>query len=508
MKSQTLKRFALVILVLHGLALWPTQAASEVDRCVPPKFALPKFREARYSVEDFGAAGDGLANDTPAINRAIEKCSAEGGGDVVFPAGKYAAASIRLRSNVRFLLDTNAVIFGAPTGFDAPEPNPFDKYQDCGHSHFRNSLMWGENVENFAIVGGKINGGSIGRGDPKPGGGDKLITIKVGRNLRFEGITHEKGGHFVYLLNDCENVTIANITILDSRDGVDLMGCRNVQIHGCRFTGCGDDTIGIKSDYALGRKIASANIYVWDSHFESGCNALQFGSETAGDFHNINFWNITIGRAGKAGIGITSNDGGIISDVRYRDIAIKGASCPIFMLISDRLRTGEPNPRIGTIKNVTLSNITISDCRPGQLNKTFTSTISGYPEACLTNILLENVRMTCKGGGTLELTNAALPYPKGDAYSPRHLGTRPASGFYIRHVRGLTFKNVEVMFETEDQRPPLAVLDVDGFVLDGFKAQKPAGLETIRMEGVKNLTVCDSPGLADRSGATIYKGSE
>lgn len=57
--------------------------------------------------------------------------------------------------------------------------------------------------------------------------------------------------------------------------------CRKVQIHDCRFTGCGDDTIGVKSDYALGRTIASADIYVWDSYFESGCNGLQFGSETA-----------------------------------------------------------------------------------------------------------------------------------------------------------------------------------------------------------------------------------
>ncbi len=483
-------------------------AADNGNPFAPPDFPPPKFKEARYDVKDFGARGDGLANDTKAINAAIETCSAAGGGNVVFPPGKFAAASIRIRSNVRLLLDTNTVIFGAPTGFDAPEPNPFDPYQDFGHSHFRNSLLWGENVENFAIVGGKINGGSIIRGDPKPGGGDKLITIKVGRSLQFEGITHEQGGHFIYLLNDCENVTIANITILDSRDGVDLMGCRNVQIHDCRFTGCGDDTIGIKSDYALGRRIASANIYVWDSHFESGCNALQFGSETAGDFHNISFWNITIGRAGKAGIGITSNDGGIISDVRYRDISIKGASCPIFMLISDRLRTGGPNPRIGTIRNVTLSNITISDCRPGQQNKTFTSTISGYPGACLTNIVLENVRMTCKGGGTLELTNAAPPYPKGNAYSPRHLGTRPASGFYIRHVRGLTFKNVEMAFETEDQRPLLAVLDVDGFLLDGFRAQKPAGMETIRMERVKHFTVRNSPGFADRTTVVVDQGGE
>ena len=101
-------------------------------------------------------------------------------------------------------------------------------------------------------------------------------------------------------------MTLAGVVIKESRDAVDLMGCRNVQIHDCNFTGCGDDTIGVKSDYALGRKTQRANIYVWDSYFESGCNGVQFGSETAGDFHNVNFWNISIGRAMKAGIGITS----------------------------------------------------------------------------------------------------------------------------------------------------------------------------------------------------------
>jgi hypothetical protein len=40
-------------------------------------------------------------------------------------------------------------------------------YQDYGHSHYRNSIIWGENITNFAIVGGKVNGGHIITGDPK-----------------------------------------------------------------------------------------------------------------------------------------------------------------------------------------------------------------------------------------------------------------------------------------------------------------------------------------------------
>jgi len=143
------------------------------------------------------------------------------------------------------------------------------------------------------------------------------------------------------------------------------MGCRNVQVHDCNFTGCVDDTLGMKSDYALGRTIDSANFYVWDNYFESGCNGLQFGSETAGDFHNVNFWNIRIALAMKAGIGITCNDGAIIDGVNYRDITISGAANPIYMLITDRLRTGDTTRKVGTIRNVKISNVTVTDVVAG-----------------------------------------------------------------------------------------------------------------------------------------------
>lgn len=491
-----------IIPLLFAASLFPTRicTAQNANFFSPPDYSLPRFADATVNVKSFGAVGDGIANDTPAINKAIERCSAGGGGTVTFPAGQYSAASIHIKSNVRLLLDSDAVIFGGPKeDFEAPEPNPrFDKFQDFGHSHFHDALMWGENVENFAIEGGKVNGGSIGHGDPKNGGGDKLVSIKVGRNLWFKGVTHDKGGHFVYLLNDCEGVTLDHVVIKESRDAIDLMGCRNVQIHNCNFTGCADDTIGVKSDYALGRRILSANIYVWDCYFESGCNGLQFGSETAGDFRNVNFWNIRIGRAMKAGIGITCNDSAIIDGVNYSNIVIRGAASPIYMLITDRLRTGEPDVTTGTIKNVHIMNVTVTDCQPGRQGPVFPSTISGRPESSLENITLENVRITYKGGGTKDEVDVVPPYPKD--YSPRSLGPRPASGFYIRHVRNLTFKNVEFAFENPDERPPLVASDVDGFVLEGFKTQKPApDIDTLKLENVRNFTVRNSPGLADRT---------
>ena len=96
-----------MILIICGLT-W----IARCDPFQPPNFERPKFRNAQYNVKDYGAKGDGKTNDTPAINKAIDKAHNDGGGDIVFPAGTYEAASIHIKSNIRFVLDTHAVITG------------------------------------------------------------------------------------------------------------------------------------------------------------------------------------------------------------------------------------------------------------------------------------------------------------------------------------------------------------------------------------------------------------
>jgi len=487
--------------VICGLRLLTVLHGESADPLTPPNFSLPQFQPAIFNVRDFGAAGDGRSNDTQAINKAIEKCNASGGGNVIFPAGTYVAASIHVKSNVRFVLDKGALITGAKNGYDAPEPNEFEQYQDFGHSHFHNALMWGEKIDNFAIVGGRINGSYLVERDPNDQDiGDKVIAIKSGRNLLFENVTHETGGHFVYLLNDCENVTITNVTIRKSRDGVNLVGCRNVQLHNCAFTGCGDDTIALKSDWALGRKIASENIYVWDAYLESGGNALQFGSETTGDFHNANFWNIRIGKADKAAISMTCADGGTIDGVAYDKIDIKGAICPISFSVFAQLRSGDPAKKIGHIKNVMISNLTVTDCARGRDGQVWTANISGAANSPLENIGMKNVKIRYRGGMKKGEMDKLTPYPKDN---PRSLWPLQAWGFSVRNVQDLLLRDVELTYEREDQRPALIASEVQHLELEHFTASKTSSAEIMRLKKIDNLTVRNSAGLEERNGESI-----
>src|SRR2546421_5100294 len=107
-----------------------------------------------YNVRAFGAKGDGKTLDTAAINQAIDVTAAADGGTVYFPAGNYLSTSIHLKSNIAIYLDQGATIIADETTarakYDPPEPNPWDAYDDFGHTHWHNSLIWGENLENVS----------------------------------------------------------------------------------------------------------------------------------------------------------------------------------------------------------------------------------------------------------------------------------------------------------------------------------------------------------------------
>ena len=129
------------------------------------------------NVKDYGATGDGSTNDTAAINKAIAAANATSGGATVhFPSGTYKSAnSIHMMSNVTLDLGSGATIMGASgTGYDKAESNPNDSYQDYGHSHFHDAMIWGDRLTNIGFTGaGTIDGGGhLITGNPGTGEDD------------------------------------------------------------------------------------------------------------------------------------------------------------------------------------------------------------------------------------------------------------------------------------------------------------------------------------------------
>src|SRR2546421_1595211 len=252
-----------------------------------------------YNVKTFGATGDGKAPDTPAINKTIDAAAAAGGGTVYFPAGNYLSVSIHLKSNIALYLDQGATIIAANTSdnakYDPPEPNEWDEYQDFGHSHWHNSLIWGENLTNVSIFGpgtiwgkGLVRGGNQSRTqqqndalnaaratEPKhpfgypnprdavePGWANKSIALKFCRNVIIRDVSILHGGHFAILATGVDNLTIDNMKIDTNRDGIDVDACRHVRISNTTVNSPYDDGICLKSSYGLGIKRATENVTI------------------------------------------------------------------------------------------------------------------------------------------------------------------------------------------------------------------------------------------------------
>jgi polygalacturonase len=539
-----------------------------------------------FDVKSFGATGDGKTLDTAAINKAIDAVVAAGGGTVVFPAGNYLSYSIHLKSNVTLHLDAGSTIVaadppaeGAP-GFDLPEPNEWDMYQDFGHSHFRNSLIWGDAIDNVAITGtGRIWGKGLSHGTGQgpdahtPGVGNKSISLKNCRNVLLRDFSILHGGHFGILATGVENLTIDNLKIDTNRDGMDVDACRNVRISNCYVNSPWDDGICLKADYALGNAkqtelVTITNCYVsgcWeegtmldgtykkfaaDARGVGHTGRIKFGTESNGGFRNITISNCVF--EGCQGLALESVDGAILEDITITNISMRDIiTAPIFLRLGNRMR-GPDNTPVGTLKRVIISNLVCSNCvsRLG-------SVISGIPGHAIEDVKISNIQILHQGGGTKEDaayqppeyedmypeptmfvggprpsgrgpdgrwvpegqgrggagrrpgapgtpgapaapgapgtpgapggTGAAVAGGPGQGRGPMH--NMPSQGFYVRHVKGIQFDNIEIRAEKADLRPVFVLDDVQD--ADFFRVKVPHvdGVPTFALHKVADFAV-------------------
>src|SRR6266705_6685708 len=478
---------------------------------VHPPFFPRTFQQAPandpgvYSVRAFGAIGDGKTLDTPAINRAIDSAAAAGGGTVYFPAGDYLSVSIHLKSNIALYLDHGATIIAANPSdnikYDPPEPNDWDKYQDFGHSHWHNSLIWGENLTNVSILGpgmiwgkGLVRNGGQSRSqqqndalnaaratEPKqpfgypnprdavePGWANKSIALKLCRNVVIRDVTILHGGHFAILATGVDNLTIDNLKIDTNRDGIDIDACRNVRISNCTVNSPFDDGICPKSSFALGYARATENVTITNcqvSGYDEGSlldgtykrafrnqngafsqtGRIKFGTESNGGFKNITISNCVFEYC--RGLALETVDGGLLEDVTISNITMRDISkSPIFLRLGSRVRGPQGTP-VGALRRVNINNVIVYNAEPR-----YASLISGIPGHDIEDLRLSNIRVYYQGGGTKEQAALEPPEKENDYPEPTMFGRIPAYGFFIRHVRGLEMSDVAVTYLKDDAR--------------------------------------------------------
>jgi polygalacturonase len=115
----------------------------------------------QYNINDFGAVADSTFLSTQAIQKAIDACSENGGGQVLIPAGYYQTGSLILKSHVDFHLENGAVLLGSKNLKDYIKLKP--AYISLRTQEATIQLIYAENGENISISGfGTIDGrGSI-----------------------------------------------------------------------------------------------------------------------------------------------------------------------------------------------------------------------------------------------------------------------------------------------------------------------------------------------------------
>jgi polygalacturonase len=487
-----------------------------------------------YDVAAFGAIGDGKALDSPAVNKAIEAAAAAGGGTVNFPAGTYLCYSIHLKSKVALHLAQGSVLLAAESpaegqsgGYDLAESNqPWENYQDFGHNHWHNSLIWGEGLEGISITGpGLIWGKGLSRGwgpGPKaeqPGAGNKAIALKNCRNVLLRDFSILHGGHFGILATGVDNLTIDNLKIDTNRDGMDIDCCRNVRVSNCSVNSPWDDGICLKSSFALGyarstEMVTISNCLVTGSYEEGTLldatykpfaadadvprrGRIKFGTESNGGFKNITISNCVF--EGCCGFAIESVDGAVIEDVCISNITMRNIlAAPIFLRLGSRMR-GPANVPVGAIRRVIISNITCLNAPAPRI----CSIIAGIPGHAIEDLKLSEITILHQGGGDSHDASIQLAEKEKDYPEPTMFGTTPAHGFFIRHVKGIEVSGVKIESTNNDARP--------AFVLDGVRnadfrniTLPSAGrLPVFALNDVKGLSISRSKPVPDTELETV-----
>ena len=288
-----------------------------------------------YDVTAAGAVGNGIIDDAQAIQRTINRCSAEGGGRVLLPRNHtFLAGPIELKSNVELYLEATATL----------KANPDESIYHLsafGENRGEGMLwLWANHAENISIAGkGTIHGNGIAfmgaelsdsyelkpladqAFDPRP----HVLTLTDVKNLTIRDVTIKEGAYWTVHLIGCNEAVIEGINLLNNLkirngDGIDLDHSKNVRIANCHITS-GDDCICLKNRREFEQYGSCHDITVTNCVMSSRSCAIKIGSENMDSIYNVVFDNCIITGSNR-GLGIQNRDEGTVTDVVFSNIQL------------------------------------------------------------------------------------------------------------------------------------------------------------------------------------------
>jgi polygalacturonase len=436
-----------------------------------------------YTAAFFGIEPGGTVLNTRAIQFGIDYISENGGGRLVFPAGRYLTGGIHFKSNVIIHLNKDAVLLGSTNPFDYDRQNtPFDH-------NFQTSLalILGLNQQNIGITGqGQIDGqgkqlaAAVGelvkkglikdRSFSRPDEDKRPMIINLFGcdQVTVKNITLRNSACWVECYNQCKNVVIDSIKV-ESRafwnnDGIDIVDCSNFKVTNSYFNSS-DDGICLKS---LDPDAANQNILIQNNRMTTDASGIKFGTASLGGFKNIRILNNEVFDTNRSAIALEAVDGASIENIEVD--GMRGVNIGNAIFIRAGARKGN---RKGNVEGVSIQNVNVEiRTEKNSLKAMPGIVIGGMPDQIIDNIKLKNIVIRFPGGAEKALAKITIDnlkdIPEKPASYPEYdmFGQLPSWGVFIRHARNVQIEGLSVTAAKADFRTAIVLDDVHK---SGFK---------------------------------------
>ena len=404
-----------------------------------------------YDILSFGAKGDGVTDDAMAIQKAIDRCSAEGGGIVLLPRNHvFLSGPIELKSQVELHLEATATLKANPD-------EGIYRLSAFGENRGEGMLwLWAKDAENISITGkGTIHGNGIAfmgdelgdsyelkpladqTFDPRP----HVLTLTNVTNLTIRDVTIKEGAYWTVHLIGCNEAVIDGINLLNNLkirngDGIDLDHSKNVRIANCHITS-GDDCICLKNRREFEQYGSCHDIVVTNCVMSSRSCAIKIGSENMDSIYNVVFDNCIITGSNR-GLGIQNRDEGTVTDVVFSNIQLDcrlwsdvwwGKAEPIYVTSYPRANgnhkdanwrfpKGQIEGRCGEVSRIYFNNITalsengcfVGGDVPGKVKDIFFNNVRVKLVGNTGNLMMD--KRPCKDEGFIKVSAEALRHMK------------------------------------------------------------------------------------------------